>query len=309
MRVTRLDDLDALRGRTRGEHALREKLSHVQGASLAETSAGPADAPELSLQEFSSYEVIARDGSYSATASHGPGELDAGFSWMTEPQLSVASVGRTGHASLLRQSTSQIDKLLHKTPTVALTEVPQWHSGNVTPKTKLKRMLHVEPAPYHECVAFSKVETEEERDRMGNKVPHMLHPGTQRRFQDLREAGPFPRKQLLSGGSQARASSELQKARIKKAAMGFRALSARAPRRGSETQSLAAESESSRQELSDEAPGSVDSESSRSSPPSDGNGGYDAGLELPSRLGSHGARMALNVVEPTPVQALFPACA
>lgn len=59
-----------------------------------------------------------------------------------------------------------------------------------------KRIIHVAPAPFHDCLAFDCSEIERDRVRTSDEVVWRLHPKTRSLFSGLEEVGKFPRRCL-----------------------------------------------------------------------------------------------------------------
>jgi len=77
-------------------------------------------------------------------------------------------------------------------------------------KTRSKRILHVAHAPHHKCVVFDESVISREPPKLVDEGTRLLHPATQKRFQDLQILGKFPRKALLGGAPvSARTSTQI----------------------------------------------------------------------------------------------------
>jgi hypothetical protein len=72
------------------------------------------------------------------------------------------------------------------------------------PPRAQKRILHVAPAPYHDCLAFDRTETERDRQRAVDNVDTYLQPKTRAKFKKLQDEGKFPRKRLVPGSCRPR---------------------------------------------------------------------------------------------------------
>eukprot|EP00746_Dinoflagellata_sp_MGD_P089521 gnl/MRDRNA2_/MRDRNA2_35330_c0_seq1.p1 gnl/MRDRNA2_/MRDRNA2_35330_c0~~gnl/MRDRNA2_/MRDRNA2_35330_c0_seq1.p1 ORF type:complete len:1020 (+),score=186.88 gnl/MRDRNA2_/MRDRNA2_35330_c0_seq1:75-3134(+) len=71
------------------------------------------------------------------------------------------------------------------------------HSGVNAPGKKRinrKQVLHVAPPVEHDCLVFDKGEQERQRQRCADSISKLLHPKTQQKFADLKDAGGFPRR-------------------------------------------------------------------------------------------------------------------
>lgn len=91
-------------------------------------------------------------------------------------------------------------KILQKSALATLVEVPKLPLGKgveevAVSRSSQKKVLCVAPAPYHRCVAFHGDYFVDPADPLKD-VETPLKPSTQQMFEQLRLAGPFPRRGL-----------------------------------------------------------------------------------------------------------------
>lgn len=102
-----------------------------------------------------------------------------------------------------------LGRVTERSMKVAVVELP--HAGHkdsnaggaASPKSA-RRILHVEPAPFHDCLALACAWHEAEHQAALSEAPSQLQPRTQQRFKDLQGAGSFPKRRLVAAARRER---------------------------------------------------------------------------------------------------------
>jgi len=155
--------------------------------SLAETSFGP----EIS-EEFYSH----------SDGLHFESLMTAASNSLLDAAGSLSLLHDQSEDDLVDGAKAQ-PRILQKSTLASLVQVPRLHlrppdPAEVSPSARRnKKVLCVQPAPYHRCVAFSGAI---EEDLKGKKVADGLDPKTQQLHQNIKSAGKFPRRWLRSSG-------------------------------------------------------------------------------------------------------------
>jgi len=162
--------------------------------SLAETSFGPEISEEMPSHEFYSH----------SDGLHFESLMTAASNSLLDAVGSLSLLHDQSEDDLVDGAKAQ-PRILQKSALTSLVEVPRLHLGSrlpapgeVSPSARRnKKVLCVQPAPYHRCVAFSGALEEELK---GKKVAGGLDPKTQQLHQNIKSAGNFPRRWLRSSG-------------------------------------------------------------------------------------------------------------
>jgi len=185
--------------------------------SLAETSVGPEGyLADLSV-ELPSHELpsLGPSGPSLELLTAGPSLMtDAGessMSWDLHSHSHSHSHLHCCHGVHSHQQSLVFDDGLHRiqegkplegkvtqrAPVVAVLEIPRAPVDNFEEDVRpRKRILRVQPAPDHVCLAFDPLETERERQELAHQVSRLMHPRTKRLVADIHDAGKFPRRQI-----------------------------------------------------------------------------------------------------------------
>lgn len=169
--------------------------------SLAETSVGPTlsydySHTELSKEMPSTSQIDPLAGDSMMTSE--------GFDPLASTSEHQTSVVFDSQRALEDDAMNSLGYHIQRTGLAAMVEVPRLNlqhgdsmSSSIGPPAISKRTLHIASAPYHECVAFDKADLEKDRFLSVAHVSQLMNPITKQRFQDLQEAGKFPRRRLI----------------------------------------------------------------------------------------------------------------
>jgi len=185
---------------------------HGQHGSMQETTVGPDGSYEFS-REFPStdYHSTSRDIDLNAGPSifsDGVGydaldrEMASQMSKHEGSQLSLYGDHDHSHSRYSHHDGSDGGHKHHQQIGDRSCVVTAVHHSGVRipgkPNVNRKRVLHVSPPVPHDCLVFDKTEQEKQRQRCADSISKLLHPKTQKLFGDLKSAGGFPRKAVMS---------------------------------------------------------------------------------------------------------------
>jgi hypothetical protein len=176
--------------------------------SLVETSVGPepsgASLKELSQELASVGESFRAGPSVDFTAgpsvdfTAGP-SVDEPFSLLGAPSVLTSATEAMASANVV--SKTEVGKTAVVRAVIEEQRPPDYSSSSslALPRAAVSKkcILHVAPAPYHQCVAFDRSNSEQERAKSAELLSGMLHPETFRRVGLIQAAGSFPRKMLF----------------------------------------------------------------------------------------------------------------
>lgn len=175
--------------------------------SLADTSVGPDWLHEQSHDYLSS-------GPSQELSTAGPSFMTAGYCgtdstdtiWQHSCSCSHQHVhNHSLHSLLENDHLGSIEEgppsvVTQRSPLVAVIEKSKRNSDvddvEISPAPQ-KRVLQIASAPHHICLAFDPLEMERERGELADGVSALMHPKTRRLFQDISDAGKFPKKNVI----------------------------------------------------------------------------------------------------------------
>lgn len=171
--------------------SIQEGKPGPRDISMMETSVGQELSMELPSSQWPQESTMTDDlgdplaGGPSCCSHHGHSH---GHHISRQMDSSESLINEALHGQVVQRST-----------TVAVVEVRRRYAEDEEPAAddSVKRILHVAPAPYHDCLAFDKGDAERDRQRANDNINRLLHPGTQKLFKDLNQAGGFPKRRLV----------------------------------------------------------------------------------------------------------------
>jgi len=190
------------------DHADALTKPSLHETSLAETSAGPEWSQEQSLELLSagpslelltagqsfmtgaeSTETVLQHSSSHKSCCHQHAHNHSLHSFLEHDHLH--SIGDDAPPSIVTQ----------RSPLVAVVETQKRTSeldDDTAPVTRKRNVtLQIAAAPHHVCLAFDPFIIEKERGELADGVSTLMHPKTRRLFQDISDAGKFPKKNVL----------------------------------------------------------------------------------------------------------------
>lgn len=210
-------------------------------SSLADTSVGLELSGELSDNSLEliggvSRELPSLEHRSSRKSFHIMPQLKVDADGVEHGQPWYFFAGGSAFDELFRMRQSMLDDLqpgakvsVHKGTSVALVEVhghadafPHVGGGIVEPCSDgripraTKKVLHVQPAPYHQCVAFDNTHEEASRESIAKQGARLLHPASRERFADCNRVGNLAPKRFVASclSSSARGRPTWQSPRV-----------------------------------------------------------------------------------------------